>query len=296
MKTVEFEYGQGVMTAELPDSADIFVPGETVKDPPFIPQGRLVEETRRSIRDPIGMKPIAELVSAGSKVTIVFPDRVKGGFQENSHRKTSIPIVIEECLAAGVREEDIRLICSNGLHRKNTREEIRRILGDAVFDRFWDRHQIVNHDSEDWNNLVDLGCDELGDPVIMNKEVFESDLAVCIGHTLGNPYGGNILFANQLELIVPIPEQWQNKGRLSLFFDSGNVFSNDGTSFFELDEDGNVFKADYDFKFDDLRYSAGIAAEWLSPLGVFRFSYGFPLNDEEFDETENFQFSIGSAF
>jgi len=190
MKTVEFEYGQGMMTARLPDTADIFVPGETVEDPPFIPEEQLVEETRRSIQNPIGMPTIPELVSAGSRVTIVFPDRVKGGFQDTSHRKTAIPIVMEECLKAGVREEDIRLICSTGLHRKNSREEIRQILGDGVFDRFWWTHQIVNHDSEDWDNLVDLGHDELGDPVIINKEVFESDLAVCIGHTLGNPYGG----------------------------------------------------------------------------------------------------------
>jgi len=150
----------------------------------------LAEETRHSIQNPIGMPAIPEMVSAGSRVTIVFPDRVKGGFQQTSHRKTAIPIVIEECLKAGVREQDIRLICSNGLHRKNTREEIRQILGDGVFDRFWGTHQIVNHDSEDWDNLVDLGYDDLGDRVIVNKEVFESDLAVCIGHTLGNPYGG----------------------------------------------------------------------------------------------------------
>ena len=102
MKTVEFEYGQGIMSAQLPDSADIFVPGETVKDPPCIAEGKLVEETRRSIQNPIGMKTIPELVSAGSKVTIVFPDRVKGGFQETSHRKTAIPLLIEECLASGV--------------------------------------------------------------------------------------------------------------------------------------------------------------------------------------------------
>jgi len=49
----------------------------------------------------------------------------------------------------------------------------------------------VNHDSEDWSNLVDLGYeDSYHARVIMNKEVFESDLAVLIGHTLGNPYGG----------------------------------------------------------------------------------------------------------
>ena len=48
----------------------------------------------------------------------------------------------------------------------------------------------MNHDSEDWDNLVDLGEDELGDHVIVNREVFEADLAIAVGHTMGNPYGG----------------------------------------------------------------------------------------------------------
>jgi lactate racemase len=188
MKNVQFEFGEGTLTAELPDSADVFIPGETVPDPPFLQD--VESATRQSILNPIGMPPISELVGPGAKVTISFPDRVKGGFQPNSHRKTAIPILIEECLKAGVDEKDILLICSNGLHRKNTDEEIRSLLGDRVYDRFMPTHQIVNHDSEDWDHLVDLGYDELGDRVIMNKEVFNSDLAILIGHVLGNPYGG----------------------------------------------------------------------------------------------------------
>jgi outer membrane protein assembly factor BamA len=31
-------------------------------------------------------------------------------------------------------------------------------------------------------------------------------------------------------------------------------------------------------------------------MGVFKFSYGIPLNDEDDDELEEFQFSVGSAF
>ena len=60
MKNVDFEYGQGVMTAELPDSADIFVPGETVPDPPHLEDP--VAATRESILNPIGMDPISKLV------------------------------------------------------------------------------------------------------------------------------------------------------------------------------------------------------------------------------------------
>ena len=35
---LDFEYGNGMMSAELPDSTDIFIPGETVADPPASPR------------------------------------------------------------------------------------------------------------------------------------------------------------------------------------------------------------------------------------------------------------------
>ncbi len=187
---LEFEYGQGKMSAVLPDTTDIFIPGETVPDPPYIPEDRLEEETLRSIRNPIGMERLDQLAHKGSKVTIVFPDRVKGGEQATSHRKISIRLILEELYKAGVEKKDILLICSNGLHRKNTVEEIRNVLGDELFSQFYPTHQIINHDSEDYEHLVDLGTTDRGDPVLMNKYVYDSDVAILIGHVQGNPYGG----------------------------------------------------------------------------------------------------------
>ena len=187
---LNFEYGHGFMKAELPDNTDIFIPGETVADPPNIPEELLIEKTLYSIRHPIEMEPISKQVKAGSKVTIIFPDRVKGGEQPTSHRKISIKLILQELYDAGVKKEDILLICSNGLHRKNTEKEIRGVLGDELFFEFIHTGQIINHDSEDYEHLVDLGKTPQGDPVIMNKYVYDSDFAVLIGHTQGNPYGG----------------------------------------------------------------------------------------------------------
>jgi len=187
---IDFEYGHGTMAAELPDNTDVFVPGETVADPPAIAESEIVEKTRAVIQNPMGMKPIPELVGPESKVAIIFPDRVKGGSHATAHRKVSIPLLIEECVKAGVKKENLKFICSNGLHRKNRKDEIRTILGDELFNEYWWTGQIVNHDSEDWDNLVDLGEDELGDHVIVNREVVEADLAIAVGHTMGNPYGG----------------------------------------------------------------------------------------------------------
>lgn len=190
MLQLEFEYGHGLMKARLPDTTDIFIPGETVPDPPHIPEDQVKEATWDSIRNPIGMEPLSKLAHKGSKCVIIFPDRVKGGEQESAHRKVSIPIVLEELYAAGVEKRDILLLCSNGLHRKNTEKELLGILGQPLFDEFWHSGQIVNHDSEDWDHLVDLGLTPRGDPVIMNKYVYDADVAVLIGHTQGNPYGG----------------------------------------------------------------------------------------------------------
>lgn len=191
MVKISFEYGLGYMEAELPDeNTDIFIPGETVPDPPHIPEDQLIDETLKAIRKPMGMAPISESAEEGDKVTIVFPDRVKGGEQPTSHRKISIRLVLNELYDAGVKKEDILLICSNGLHSKNTSKEIRGILGAELFNEFYYTNQIINHDSEDEEHLVDLGTTRRGDRVVVNKYVFDSDLCIMIGHTQGNPYGG----------------------------------------------------------------------------------------------------------
>lgn len=187
---LDFEYGHGTVSAELPDNTDVFIPGVTVPDPVCIPEAQVIEATRQSLLNPIGMPPLSQLAKKGSKCVIIFPDRVKGGEQATSHRKVSIPLVLEELYAAGVEKKDVLLICSNGLHRKNTEQEIRGVLGDAIFNEFWPTHQIINHDSEDYDHLIDLGTTERGDPVLMNKYVYDADVAILIGHTQGNPYGG----------------------------------------------------------------------------------------------------------
>ena len=187
---LEFEYGHGTIEAQLPDNTDVFIPGETVPDPPYISDNHLIDVTRHSVQNPIGMQPLAQLAKPNAKCVIVFPDRVKGGEQVNAHRKVAIPIILDELYKSGVKKEDILLICSNGLHKKNTKEEICNLLGKALFDEFWFTNQIINHDSEDYDNLVDLGRTCSGDPVLMNKYVYDADVAVLIGHVQGNPYGG----------------------------------------------------------------------------------------------------------
>ena len=116
----------------------------------------------------------------------------------------------------------------------------------------------------------------------------------------GNPYGGNMKVIGRAELLFPVPQKWRASTRISAFFDVGNVFSQGaGVDFVGLD---GVTPVDYEFDYNELKQSVGLAVQWLAPMGVFRFSYGVPLNEFKGDgvryedEVERFQFTIGSAF
>lgn len=97
---------------------------------------------------------------------------------------------------------------------------------------------------------------------------------------LGDARGGAFKTVGNLEFIFPAPFAADNKSlRVSTFFDIGNVFA----------------KVD-DFDAGELRQSVGISVLWFTPIAPMTFSLAWPLNDEPEDDTERFQFTLGSFF
>jgi outer membrane protein insertion porin family len=94
------------------------------------------------------------------------------------------------------------------------------------------------------------------------------------------PIGGSKRVLVNTELLFPFPGMTDNKAmRMSLFVDGGMVYGPD-----ELVD------------FSTLRYSAGLAFNWYSPIGPISISYAQPLNEEPDDRTENVQFTLGQPF
>ena len=97
--------------------------------------------------------------------------------------------------------------------------------------------------------------------------------------SLADPLGGSFMLAGQNEVIVPVPFIESNQFRFAAFWDFGQVYES-------VDE----------FDVGDIRSSTGVAMKWLSPIGPLSLSLAYPLNDEPDDETQPFQFSVGSTF
>jgi outer membrane protein insertion porin family len=99
----------------------------------------------------------------------------------------------------------------------------------------------------------------------------------------GNALGGNERFIGQAELLWGVPGMEKNI-RLGWFFDVGQVWASGGTS-------AGVPGVD-----DSLRYSTGLSFAWISPVGPLKFSYAYPINKQDNDQTEYFQFQLGTNF
>lgn len=114
-----------------------------------------------------------------------------------------------------------------------------------------------------------------------------------------DPFGGNILVEGGVELLFPLPFiKDQRSVRSAFFIDMGNVFSTYcPESRLVTDTRGNTIDTNcYDLSFDQLRYSFGIGVSWITGFGPLTFSYAKPLNEEDADETEAFQFTLGRSF
>ena len=100
--------------------------------------------------------------------------------------------------------------------------------------------------------------------------------------------GGNAFWTGSVEFYVPAPfiaEAYKNQVRASVFFDAGSLW----------DTHGSDYSIDYS-KASEYRASAGVSLVWISPLGPLSFSLTKAIKDRDGDDTQVFNFNIGSTF
>ena len=94
------------------------------------------------------------------------------------------------------------------------------------------------------------------------------------------PVGGAFKVLGSAELVLPFFKD-NNKARISLFADTGNVYSSFGA-----------------FQASDLRASVGISLQWIAPVGPIVINLAQPVRDKPGDKPyeERLQFYFGRTF
>jgi lactate racemase len=114
---------------------------------------------------------------------------------------TFLPALLDELNAGGIPDARIHLVVALGLHRKQTSEEIRSLVGDTVIQRV----RVMNHSAIP-EDCIPLGVTKHGTPIEINRTVAQADLRIVTGsiepHALVGMSGG-------IKALVPGTASWR---------------------------------------------------------------------------------------
>lgn len=166
MPLLEFGFGDGVQTVDIPDKNLI-----AVLEPNSVEYGLTgVDEVRRALASPVGSAPLREIVKEGEKVVIVTSDITRP-----MPTAAVMPLLLDELFSAGIKPDDITLVFALGSHRFHTEAERRKLAGERAFAE-------IRCIDGDMNDTVHLGVTKLGTPVDIVRVVAEADRRICLGN------------------------------------------------------------------------------------------------------------------
>ncbi|MBI4259811.1 MAG: DUF2088 domain-containing protein [Actinobacteria bacterium] len=178
-------FGDGWVTAEVPDDAHVVPPGVSL---PLPPAGDLQAAVREALDRPLDTPPLRDLARGARRVTVAFDDPTVPCYAPLW--STAIPLVLAELEAGGVRREDVTLVCANALHRQFTHDELAGVLGEDLVREFGGAGRLRCHDAEAPDELEHLGTTPEGEEVEVSRHVTGSDLTVYVNASTTRGFSG----------------------------------------------------------------------------------------------------------
>ena len=161
---VELPYGKSTLAVEVPDSSTVL----RSKHVPALPDAKAAAV--EALRNPIGTRPLGELVKTSDKVAIVISDITRP-----TPNHLIVPWLLEEL--GGIPTENITIINGTGSHRENSRDELTIMLGQQVMDQV----KVINHSAFKAEALFHLGKSPTGADVYLNRAYCDADIKIGTG-------------------------------------------------------------------------------------------------------------------
>ena len=164
---LDMPYGRGRLLVDVRADLLLSREAEAVAD-----EVRAVE---LALEHPIGTPPLREIARAGETVAIVVNDITR-----LTRTDLLLPPIIRTLNDAGIPDSDIFIVFALGIHRRQTEDECRLILGEEIYGRI----RSFDHISTDDANLVAIGTTSFGNLVEINKQVWEADRIILTGEII----------------------------------------------------------------------------------------------------------------
>jgi hypothetical protein len=178
-------YGENFLLEDLPVGTRVIYPRR-----PMTGVANRTAAIRYALNHPEDMPPLHALLEPGMVVTIAVDDisLPLPPMARPDIRQTVLEIVCEMLADHGV--DDVHIIVATSLHRRMHDHEIRRMVGDKVWNEYWP-DRLYNHDACDPDGMVVLGRTRHGEIVETNKRAADSDLVIYVNINLVPMDGGH---------------------------------------------------------------------------------------------------------
>ena len=177
--------GDRLVEVDLPTGTRVVYP-----KPPLEPLKDVDAAIRYAINHPYNSEPLYAKLRPGMKVTIAIDDisLPLPPMRRPDVRERVLTVVLDLLADHGV--DDVELIVATSVHRKMKDFEVRHMVGDRIFDRFWPK-KLYNHDAENRDGMKYVGTTDEGEEVELNRRAVESDLVIYVNLNLVPMDGGH---------------------------------------------------------------------------------------------------------
>src|ERR1043165_3785842 len=164
--------GEDFILEDLPVGTRVLYPNPPLKGLP-----NREAAIRYALNHPLGCDPLYAQLKPGMKVTVAVDDisLPLPPMATPDIRQTMLEVVLDLLAANAI--DDVHIIIANSLHRKMTPWEMKRMVGEKIYEEFYpDRY--YNHDAEWKEGLIKIGETHHKEPLVLNRRAAESDLLI----------------------------------------------------------------------------------------------------------------------
>ncbi len=162
----KLKYGRSKLTVNIPDKnfQGKIMPeeAEALSNPEA--------EVNKSLDAPIESAKLEELVSPEDNVVILVSD-----ISRPAPSTVMLPPIINRLNSSGVSDDKIKIIFGLGVHRRQTPEEKKKLVGDEIYSRI----KCIDHDRY---QCEQIGITSRGTEAEVFKEVLDADFIVATGN------------------------------------------------------------------------------------------------------------------
>lgn len=192
MPSINLKYGKSQISFDYDENQ--FEILESAREKPALSDAELGAR----FDNPIGSKPLEELINSGETVLIVVPDATR-----NVACASIVNLLVRRLIANGTQPFEINIIFATGIHRRVTENEKREILSPFITQRI----KTLDHKAKDLMQIAGLNSKHFtnfgewnGIPIELNRVLSEFDHTIIVGGISFHYFAG---FTGGRKLICP---------------------------------------------------------------------------------------------